>query len=102
MGLAPPPMRPADCAPQSARMMLMTHCSCHTHWVQAAPPDLAMGAKKMRERTWNATVCLVKASSDTPKWVRPRTRRPKLRPTMRAKKPGAVVASPRGLAQYGS
>ena len=50
---------------------------------------------------WNATVCLVHASAETPKCVRPSVMRPKHRPTMRAKKPGGVHAGPSCIAQYG-
>ena len=63
----PPPSRPVDCAPQSARMTLMTTWSCHTHLVQSAVVLSAMLPKGRRVATWKAMVCLEKASSVAPR-----------------------------------
>jgi hypothetical protein len=58
--------------------------------------------KGISEATWKAMVCLLNASAVTPQCLRPNTMRPKHIPTIRAKNPPCVMASPRGLAQYGS
>lgn len=80
----------------------MTTWSCHTHLVQSAVVLSAMLPKGSRDATWNAMVCLEKASSETPHLRRPNTSRPNNIPTRRAKNPAGARASPTGFKKYGS
>ena len=96
------PSNPVACAPHSARTTFMVTWTCHAHWVQLGFAFNARLPKGVSEATWKAMVCLLNASAVTPQCLRPNTMRPKHIPTIRAKNPPCVMASPRGLAQYGS